>query len=60
MKNLQPRLLCQARLSFKIENGLKNLPDKKRLKDFVTSITRNVKGPSFKEEKRKQKTREHS
>ena len=35
-KNLQPRILYPARLSFKMEGEIKNFPDKQKLKEFVT------------------------
>ena len=36
-KNLQPRLLYPARLSFKIEREIRSFPDKKKLKEFVNT-----------------------
>ena len=33
-KNLQPRILYPARLSFRIEGEIKNFSDKERLKEF--------------------------
>ena len=36
-KDLQPRLLYPISLSFKIEREIKNFPDKKKLKEFVTT-----------------------
>ena len=36
-KDLQPRLLYPARLSFKIKWEIKNFPDKKKLKKCVTT-----------------------
>ena len=36
-KDLQPRLLYPARLSFKIKGEIKNFPDKKKLKEFVNT-----------------------
>ena len=36
-KDLQPRLLYPARLSFKIEGQIRSFPDKKKLKEFVNS-----------------------
>ena len=36
-KELQPRLLYPARLSFKIEGEIKSIPDKKKLKEFDNS-----------------------
>ena len=35
-KNMQPRILYPARLSFKIEGEIKIFPDKQKLKEFVT------------------------
>ena len=37
-RDLQPRLLCPAKLSFRIEGQIKSFPDKKKLKEFI--ITR--------------------
>ena len=34
-KDLQPRVLYVARLSFKTEGEIKSFPDKKKLKEFV-------------------------
>ena len=34
-KDLQPRLLYPAKLSFSIKGQIKNFPDKKKLKDFI-------------------------
>ncbi|KAK1335983.1 hypothetical protein QTO34_003783 [Cnephaeus nilssonii] len=36
-KNLQPRLLYPAKLSFRIEGQIKSFTDKKRLKEFITA-----------------------
>ena len=36
-KDLQPRLLYLARLSFKIEGEIKSFPDNKKLKEFITT-----------------------
>ncbi|VFV27770.1 Hypothetical predicted protein, partial [Lynx pardinus] len=36
-KNMQPRILSPARLSFRIEGEIKNFPDKQKLKGFVTT-----------------------
>ena len=36
IKGIQPRLLCPTRLSFKTEGEIKSLPDKKKLKEFIT------------------------
>ena len=34
-RELQPRLLYPAKLSFKIEGQIKSYPDKKKLKQFI-------------------------
>ena len=34
-RNLQPRLLYSAKLSFGIERQIKSFPDKKKLKEFI-------------------------
>ena len=34
-KDLQPRLLYPAKLSFRIEGQIKTFPDKKKLKEFI-------------------------
>ena len=36
-KDLQPRLLYTARLSFKIKEEIRSFPDKKKLKEFVNT-----------------------
>ena len=36
-KDLQPRLLSPANLSFRIEGQIKSFPDKKKLKEFITT-----------------------
>ena len=35
-KGLEPRLLYQARLSFKFEGGIKQFPDKQKLREFTS------------------------
>lgn len=35
-KDLHPRLLYPARLSFRIEGQVNNLPDRKKIKEFIT------------------------
>ena len=35
-KNLQPRLLYPARISFKIDGEIKSFPDKQKLREFST------------------------
>ena len=37
VKNLQPRLLCLARISFKIDREIKNFSDKQKLTQFSTA-----------------------
>ena len=36
-KNLQPRILCPARLSFRFDGEIKSFPDKQKLKEFSTT-----------------------
>ena len=36
-KNLQPRLLYQTRISFKIDDEIKSFADKQKLRDFSTT-----------------------
>ena len=36
-KNLRPRLLCLASISFKIDGEIKSFSDKKKLKEFSTT-----------------------
>ena len=36
-KDLQPRLLYPAKLSFRIKGQIKSFPDKKKLKEFTTT-----------------------
>ena len=36
-KNLQPRLLYPARISFKIDGGIKSFSDKQKLREFSTT-----------------------
>ena len=36
-KDLQPRLFYPAKLSFRIEGHIKSFPDKKKLKEFITT-----------------------
>ena len=36
-KDLQPRLLYPAKLSFIIERQIKSFPDKKKLKEYITT-----------------------
>ena len=49
-KDLQPRLLYPARLSFRAKAEIKSLLYKKKLKEFITSkpvLQKNVKGTSL-------------
>ena len=41
-KNLQPRLLCPARISFRIDGEIKSFSDKQKY--HQTSFTTNIKG----------------
>ena len=36
-KNMQPRILYPARLSFRIEGDIKSFQDRQKLKEYVTS-----------------------
>ena len=36
-KYLKPRVLYPAKLLFRIEGHIKNFPDKKKLKEFITT-----------------------
>ena len=36
-KNMQPRILYPARLSFKMEGEIKSLQDRQQLKEYMTS-----------------------
>ena len=56
-KDLQPRLLYPARLSFKIEGEIRSFPDEKKLKDFVNTkpiLQQMLKGLLEKEEKERE------
>ena len=55
-KNLQPRILYPARLSFRTDGEIKSFQDRQKLKDYVisdqkASPARNTKGNSIKEER---------
>ena len=57
-KDLQPRLLYTARLSFKIKGEIRRFSDKEKLKEFVNpkpELQQMLKG--FEKEKQKQKQR---
>ena len=53
-KDLQPRLLYPAKLSFRIEGQIKNFPDKKKLRSSSPPI-QNVKGFSLRKRRKKDK-----
>ena len=36
-KNLQPRILCPERLSFRFDGEIKSFPDKQKLREFSTT-----------------------
>ena len=36
-KNLQPRLLCPARISFRVDGEIKRFSDKQKLREFSTT-----------------------
>ena len=36
-KNMQPRILCPARLSFRIGGEIKSFQDRQKLKEYVTT-----------------------
>ncbi|KAK1338829.1 hypothetical protein QTO34_019488 [Cnephaeus nilssonii] len=49
-RNLQPRLLYPAKLSFRIEGQIKSFTDKKKLKEFITTkpvLYEMLKGPQL-------------
>ena len=57
-KDLQTRILFQAKLSFKTEKEIKSVPDKTKPKEFVTTkpiFKTNVNGLVFREEKKGEK-----
>ena len=60
-KNLQPRILYPARLSFRFDGEIKSFPDKQKLREFSTTkpaLTTNTKGTSLvrKHKRRKRST----
>ena len=62
-KDLQPRLLYPARLSFKIEGEMRSFPEKKKLKEFVNTkllMQQMLKGCLEKRKKRKKKKEENN
>ena len=53
-KNMQPRIVYPARLSFRMEGEIKSLQDKQKLKDYVTTkpdLQGILKGDSVSEER---------
>ncbi|KAK1343693.1 LOW QUALITY PROTEIN: hypothetical protein QTO34_014246 [Cnephaeus nilssonii] len=59
-KNLQPRLLYPAKLSFRIEGQTKSFTDKKKLKEFITikpGLHEMLKGILYEEEEEKKGSR---
>ena len=48
-KNLKPRLIYPARISFRLEKEIKTFTDKQKLSEFCTTkpVTTNVKGTSL-------------
>ena len=57
-KDLQPRLLYPAKLSFRIKRQIKSFPDKKKLKEFITTkpvLHEMLKSLLLEEEERKKK-----
>ena len=59
-KNLQPRILYPARLSFRFDREIKSFPDKQKVREFSTTkeFTANAKeiSPSMKHKTRKRPT----
>ena len=58
-KNLQPRILYPARLSFRSDGEIKSFLDKqklKRIQHYQTSFTTNAKGTSLGRKQEKEKT----
>ena len=56
-KNMQPRILYPARLSFRIEGEIKSFQDKPKLKEYVTTklaLQEILRGTLLKKEKLKQ------
>ena len=57
-KNLQPRILYSARLSFRFDEEIKSFPDKQKLRKFKhhqTICTTNAKGTSLGRKQDKEK-----
>ena len=58
-KNLQPRLLYLARISFKIDGGIKSFSDKQKLREFSTTkpaLQHMFKGHIVKKYKRRKRS----
>ena len=50
-KNMQPKILYPARLSFRMDGETRSFQDQQKLKEYVTTKptpTRNIKGDSIK------------
>ena len=60
-RGLQPRLLYPARISIKIEGQIKSFPDKRSLKEYISTKPpgKRCQRDSFKERKEKRKREEH-
>ena len=56
-KDLKPRLLYPEKLSFRIKRHIKSFPDKKKLKEFVTtkSVLHEILKVFFKKKKKKRR-----
>ena len=53
-KNMQPRILYAARLSFRIEGEIKSFQDRQKLKEYVTTkpaLQEILRGTLYKKEK---------
>ena len=53
-KNMQPRILCPARLTFKIDGEIKSFQDRQGLKDYATTkptLQEILRGGTIKQEK---------
>ena len=55
-KDLQPSLLYPAKLSFRIKGQIKSFPDKKKLKEFITTKKYYMKCERVCFKKKKKKT----
>ena len=55
-KNLQPRLLYPARISFRFNGEIKTLAEKQKLTEFNTTKPTNAKGTSLGRKHKRRKT----